>query len=540
MRHYLLLLVAICCLSALAFGSDENLLVATTQGKVLGHYTSSGIREWKGIPYATPPVGDLRWEYPQQPSPYSSEYYEATFDAPGCIQDCKLPPGNCPDYGTSEDCLYMTIYAPAKPSTDPKGYPVFFWIHGGAFEQGLGNCALYNGTTFAQQDIITVVINYRLGVMGFMASENMDGNYGIMDQVLALKWVSTNIANFGGDPSSITIGGQSAGGMSVAAHLVSSESKGLFVRAVMESNPLALPFHTRESAAVNAKKAFEYLDCTANDVACMRTKTPAQIMDAQENSVKLNLNNLLINFLPFAPLVEATGVIPEQPLSALAKGNFNQVPLLSGSMYDEGQLFVNELFTSSLSKIKYDLMIRGTFGKSADAVLDMYPFDLIPDNKDGRAVLNYLATDLLFLCPLRNITVGYQAALGASIPTYIYRFKHILSFDAWGPDYSFCVGYVCHGSELPFVFNVFTDGVSVFYNPTADETQLALDLGSAWANFIKSGAPTTGLPLPSDQTYPVYLSAQDTLQVLEEPTSFVDSKVRDSFCDGWDKLGYYY
>lgn len=121
---------------------------------------------------------------------------------------CKLPPGNCPDYGISEDCLYLTVFSPSKPSEDPNGYPVQFWIHGGAFEQGLGNCALYNASTFAQEGVTSVVINYRLGVMGFLASPSQKGNYGILDQRMALQWTRDNIRAFGGNPERISIAGQ--------------------------------------------------------------------------------------------------------------------------------------------------------------------------------------------------------------------------------------------------------------------------------------------------------------------------------------------
>ena len=213
------------------------------------------------------------------------------------------------------------------------------------------------------------------------------------------------------------------------------------------------------------------------------------------------------------------------------------VPMLSGSMYDEGQLFVFELFPSALPKYKYEGMIHGTFGKAADTILAAYPFDLIEGNEDGREVLNVLATDLLFYCSLRNVTQGYSS-VSTSIPSYIYRFKHVLSFDAWGPVYTFCVGVVCHGSELPFVYNVFSaDGVS--YTPTADETALAVDVSNAWTNFIKTGSPNTGsqsIPLP----YPLYVSSSDSLIVLDHPDTFTAKDVRSSYCDMWDSLGYIY
>ncbi len=305
---------------------DADLVVKTTQGLIKGHVNEVGIREWKGIPYAQPPVGDLRWEYPLSPKPLpDGTTYEANFNAAGCSQICKLPPGNCPEYGISEDCLYLSVFSPATPSTDPKGYPVLFWMHGGAFEQGLGNCALYNGSTFAQNNVVSVVINYRLGVLGFMASKSMKGNYGFLDQRLALQWTKDNIAGFGGNSNQITIAGQSAGAMSVGSHLISPGSKGLFQGSIMESNPLALPYHTRESAGANADNVFAYVGCAADDLACMRTKTPDELLEAQNNAIKLDFNTLLLNFLPFAPMVEANGEIPEQPMVRTQFSGFHRV-----------------------------------------------------------------------------------------------------------------------------------------------------------------------------------------------------------------------
>jgi len=509
------------------------LQVDTTGGAMLGHMVGS-TRVWKGIPYAKPPQGDLRWEYPQAPEPMST-VYEANVNVAGCPQDCKLPPGNCPAYGTSEDCLYLTVMAPETPAADGKGYPVLFWIHGGAYEQGLGNSPLYDGSTFAQKDVVTVVINYRIGALGFMASEGMTGNYGIMDQRLAMQWTKDNIKAFGGNPDRVTIAGQSAGAMSVGVHLTSPGSKGLYAGAIMESNCLGMPFHTTKSAATNADAAFEYLKCAKGDIACMKGKTPAEILDAQANSVKIDRKTLFINFLPFAPLVDGT-VLPKQPFDALTAGEVANVPIMSGSLYDEGTMFVDELFTSSMSKSKYHTTVDAIFGLGkAKKIKNMYP--MVSD--DGRDAFAGLATDLIFYCPLRNVTRGISNNLGANVMAqYNYRFSHVLSFDCWGPDYSFCVGKVCHGSELPFVFNVFSDGSTFNYNPTAAETQLAQDMSSSWANFVTSGNPNQGLKVP--ETYPLYDPASRPLVVLNEPDFSDVTDPREEQCAMWDSMGYFY
>lgn len=545
----LLAAILVCAVGAISL-SEPSLLVNTNLGPLQGHMTTDEppVREWKGVPFAQPPVGDLRWEYPVAPEP-TSTVYEANVDVNGCAQTCVLPPGNCPSFGISEDCLYLSVKAPAEPSADPAGYPVLFWIHGGAYTQGLGNCALYNGTSFAQQGVITVVINYRLGAMGFMASASQNGNYGMLDQRMALQWVQDNIKGFGGDPTRVTAAGQSAGAMSVATHMVSPNSKGLFSKGVMESNCLGMPYHTRTSAGINADAMAGYMKCDNDDIACLKSKTMEEVLDAQANAIKVDRKTLFINFLPFAPMVEEGGELPKQPLDAMAVGEFTPMPLLSGTVTDEGVFFVNELFPDSMGKSKYHATVDAIFGMhKAKQIKKMYP--MVSD--DGRDAFSTLATDLIFFCPLRNVTRGMQENLGASVaPTYMYRFKHILSFDVWGPDYSFCYGKVCHGSELPFVFNVFSSygkypGQDISYDPNADEKQLSKDMGGAWINFI-SGSSTdfnpdgnSGAKLPVPMTYPPYDASTMPLVVLDEPDYSDAANLRSEQCDMWDKLGYFY
>jgi len=361
-----------------------------------------------------------------------------------------------------------------------------------------------------------------------------------MGQRLAFQWGNDKIHAFGGNKNKITIGGQSAGAMSVATHLVAPGSAGLFQAGIMESNPLGLPFHFRDTAKENADACMTYLNCAIDDVACMRGKSAEEVLDAQNNAPTLNFNNLFINFLPWSPLVEEDGEIPQQPLYAMMNGDVTQVPMLQGSVHDEGQLFVFELFTSPLSEAAYNAVILATFGaKNYPQVIRKYPFSVVPGSTDGRDALNVIGTDLLFYCPLRNVTRGYQSKLGTkAIPTYIYKFDHVMSFDCWGPDYQFCVGYVCHGSELPFVFNVFTDGVSVSYEPNADELQLTEDLSNLWTNFITHHNPNVDLTIPV--TFPNYVGLPDEIYRMEEPGTEVVNHQRDAFCDMWDRMGFFY
>lgn len=526
-------------LAVLALVTGEaNLQVSTTKGEVLGHMEGN-VRVWKGIPYAQPPVGDLRWQYPKAPAPFTA-VYEANFEADGCAQKCVLPPGNCPaEDKISEDCLYMTIMAPEEPSPDAAGYPVLFWIHGGAYTQGQGNSPLYNGTNFANNGVINVVINYRLGAMGFLAGEGMTGNYGLMDQRMALEYVRDNIAVFGGDPKQVTIAGQSAGAMSVGSHLISPYSKGLYSRAIMESNCLGMPYHTRASAKTNYDAMVDYLKCDDGKQACMKDKTWQEIVEAQGSAIKMDRKTLFINFLPFAPLVDPEdedAFLKQQPLDALSQGNLNPVPILSGSLYDEGVLFVDELFPDKMSKTKYHLTVDAIFGThKAKTIKKKYPLE---HKEDGRDAFAKLATDLIFYCPLRNVTRGMQQTLGTTtVPTWQYRFKHVLSFDCWGPTYSFCNGKVCHGSELPFVWNVFS-GTGFSYNPTADENKLAIDMNDAWSNFVSGGAPNDGRAVA--ETFELYNPESSPLVILDEPDYSNENDPRAEYCDMWDSMGYFY
>lgn len=205
-----------------------------------------------------------------------------------------------------------------------------------------------------------------------------------------------------------------------------------------------------------------------------------------------------------------------------------------------------ELFTSPVSEALYKIVVGGVFGaKNAKEILKMYPMDIVENSTDARDALNVLATDLIFLCPLRNISRGMQQSVvdrvDALPPTFVYQFKHIMSFDMWGENYTFCIGYACHGSELPLVFNVYTDGMDVTYTPSEMELQLSKDMMSAWANFIYTGNPNTGdNELPKGGNYPLYTGDRDELIRLDEPDYSIEKNVRSEYCDMWDRLGYFY
>jgi carboxylesterase type B len=522
----------------------DDLIVNTLYGDVEGHYQSDGqVREFMGIPFASPPVGELRFAAPENADSWTGTYV-ADFINPGCPQECTLPPGTCP-LTTSEDCLYLNIWAPTN-IPDGVQLPVYVWIHGGAFTVGNSNCALYNGTNLAAtNNIIVVSMNYRLGVFGFLASDIFGGNFGILDQRLAMQWVNDNIESFGGNKNEITIGGQSAGAMSVLCHLTSSGSQGLFQQAIMESNPFSIEYHTRTAATELVGYIGDYIGCDPDDVACFRSASVASLLAAGDDaSTHYNFKIISYDFLPFGPVVEdsssgsgeddSTGfnMLSDQPFNLYRQGLIPEMPILIGTVSEDGRLFVYEMFSSPLSRLEYDSALLVVFGKKYFEVLAMYPADLLNNTADTRDVLSLLTTDLLFLCPLRNSSREVLNRQNTNI--FPYYFTHVMSFDGWGPNYSFCVGHVCHSSEIPFIFDQFSDG-TISYDITSDEELLTQNMMAFWGNFINYGNPN----IQGSNDWVSYSASVDQLIVLEQPLSEL-FQYRSDYCDFWDAQGYFY
>eukprot|EP00755_Sulcionema_specki_P027449 Sspe_Gene.87785::Locus_59591_Transcript_1_2_Confidence_0.667_Length_767::g.87785::m.87785 len=222
--------------------------VPTDSGDVMGYTVTReklGSHVFRGIPYAAPPVGKLRWAPPTAPTPWKTPF-NASEDGAGCPQECMLPPMACPPR-QSEDCLTLNVFTPLG-ATKGAGYPVMVWLHGGNFFQGYGGGVLYDGSYIVNRSkVIIVSVTYRLGALGFYAAGNLKGSYGYQDQQQAMRWVQTNIANFGGDPKQVTLWGQSAGAMSIALHMTDPVSDPLFHAAIMQSEPFSLPFRSPES-----------------------------------------------------------------------------------------------------------------------------------------------------------------------------------------------------------------------------------------------------------------------------------------------------
>ncbi|HFZ8994949.1 TPA: carboxylesterase/lipase family protein [Citrobacter freundii] len=306
--------------------AQDNLTIQTASGPVIGSQ-KEGVDSWLGLPYAAPPVAELRWQPPRPAASWTTPR-KANALANRCPQNADL--GGFAEAGGSEDCLYLNVYRPAGESKTGKKLPVFVWIHGGALQVGQGGD--YNPDRIVSQEkSLVVTLNYRLGVLGFLAHPALDseghksGNYGLMDQQAALRWVKQNISVFGGDPDNVTIAGESSGGNSVMAHIVAPESAGLFRHVIAMSGAGVMTRYPAFGAPRPLKVARETgvafakaLGCKDNDAVCLRAAPVKQILDIQPAYA---LNEFIID----------GQVLPMHPGDAFQAGKINPVTLINGS-----------------------------------------------------------------------------------------------------------------------------------------------------------------------------------------------------------------
>src|SRR5271155_1365025 len=302
--------------------------VVTESGAISGVH-ESGLSVYKGIPFAAPPVGDLRWRPPMPAAPWTGTRKADAF-APACMQAGVSMPGETPPT-VSEDCLYLNIWTPAK--TQQEHLPVIVWIYGGGYTNGSASMPLYWGDKLAQKGVIVVTIAYRVGPLGFLAHPELthesprhsSGNYGLMDQIAALEWIQKDIAAFGGDPKNVTIAGQSSGSISVSKLMASPPAKGLFQRAIGESGGLFEPVQLAPKFILaNAERDGEKyaISLGATSVEQLR-RLPAALLTGNAGGI-------------VHPVIEPY-VLPFSPYEAFVSGRQNDVPLLLGSNADEAR-----------------------------------------------------------------------------------------------------------------------------------------------------------------------------------------------------------
>jgi len=451
-------------------------VVQTAGGAVRG-VVAPGYRVFDGIPYAAAPVGPLRFAPPEPVAPWPG-VRDATTPGLRCVQDTSFDP----DYGrpTGEDCLNLNVWTPdgASPSSRK---PVMVWIHGGGFLNGSAD--IYDARWMATQgDIVVVTVNYRLGTLGFLAHPELSpdgniGNYGLADQQAALRWVRDNVAEFGGDPTKVTIAGESAGAMSVCDHLVAPESAGLFRAAILQSGPCQAQADRVTAQQISTDYASN-AGCTdpASVAACLRSLPVKKLQSAP----------LYVGFGPDKLTGPVTGTdrLPTDPMTSFVLGRAPKIPVLIGSNGDEFAMFAAIQYLKNHGLPPYPKLLADTFGADAPAVAAHYPLDVFGGN-EGLAY-SAAVTDSIFACPTDRITAG----LARTGPVYAYEFN---DRTAPAPDplraVPFPVG-ASHSLELRYLFDV---GGAPPLNPA--QRELSDQMVAYWSQFVKDGKPdVSGLP----------------------------------------------
>jgi para-nitrobenzyl esterase len=466
---------------------EQKPLVFTFSGPVRGSVTSAGVREFLGIPYAAPPVGNLRW---RPPVPHGPWY--APLEATQFANHCPQPPSPFGIASVTEDCLFLNVFTPGSNDFFRRR-AVMVWIHGGALVTGESND--YDPTALVQDGVIVVTINYRLGALGFLAhsafaGENTDpdrdrdsdpnsaGDYGLMDQQLALRWVRDNIRFFGGDPLNVTIFGESAGGLSVFSQLASPASEGLFHKAIIESGAYALNTQSL-AAAEGAGTAFAAAaGCSAQTSGCLRA-LPVTTILANED------------FAGYTPNIDGE-FFPLSLNTALATGQFHHVPVIQGSNHDEWRLFTALDFDLTPAgpiannESAYEAALATLVGPAAPLVAAQYPLASFPSADIAFATAG---TDGAFACPAS----GADLLMSQFVPVATYEFNDENAPQDFLPPVSFPYA-AAHASELQYLFAL---PVAVPRPPlNAQQLQLSSAMQHYWTNFAKFGNPNgPGVPV---------------------------------------------
>jgi len=468
----LALALALVCSSGAQAGSPRPVVDAPA-GKVEGIETA-GIRSFKGIPYAKPPVKGLRWR-PPVPLDRWQGIRDATEFGPACVQpqSKKLTTiYSSEPMPVSEDCLSLNVWTPDAA----KKAPVLVWIHGGALVGGSSREAMYDGSAFARRGVIVVSLNYRLGVLGWLAHpelsrespQRFSGNYGLMDQIAALRWVKDNIAAFGGDPANVTIAGESAGGLSTLYLMTSPYARGLFKRAIAESSyMISMPELKRPAYGMPAWEALGTMlqgGLGAADLATMRG------MDAQE----ITDSAAKLGFAPFG--VVDGDALPKQMVDAFDAGEQAPVAVMAG--FNQGEIRSLRMLAPKPAKdaAEYEATIRAKYGDLADAFLALYPA------ADQQESVIESVRDSLYGWTAERVA-RKQAARG--LPSYLYLFDH-------GYPAADASGYHAHhASELPYVFGTLdrTPPLWPKIPDTAGEHALSDAMTDYWASFARDGKP---------------------------------------------------
>ncbi|MFA4987372.1 MAG: carboxylesterase/lipase family protein [Candidatus Brocadiia bacterium] len=490
--------------------------IITEYGPISGVVQADGVRIFKGIPFAAPPVGELRWK-PPQPAKKWDKIRPCVEFGPWCIQPKQEVFGR-EESPQSEDCLYLNVWTSAQSKDERR--PVMVWIHGGGFTTGSGSMKVYDGQTYARRGIVLVTINYRVGPLGFFAhpllskesEKGSSGNYGFLDQVESLKWVQRNIAAFGGDPNCVTIFGESAGAVSVGLHLVSPLSRGLFHRAILESGSsdfisrkLKAETNGLESSEASGERLASQLKCdAAPDVLSALRAIPAEeILRAANPSQGLFGDRKA----KYGPVIDGW-VIPDLPDKMMQEGKMAPVPVMVGTNSDEGTIFLSQLPVKTVAG--YQILMKTLFKDNAEELLKLFP---AKEDSDVAMAINKFSTVAFFVVGART-----TARKAAKLQPQVFMYHFTRSFPRLG---------AFHAAEIPYVFGNLPAAMA---NPQVDAA-LSQTMNSFWINFALSGDPN-GQGLPK---WPVYTETEDKNIELGEQIKESAGLWRTE-CDLFDKI----
>jgi para-nitrobenzyl esterase len=491
-RRAMLAAAALATLVILAIGAGTAEAagpVVKIEGGVVRGATVPGGYAFRGLPYAAAPTGNLRWRPPRPPMGWHG-VRDATQFAPSCPQTPSpfVPPG-----ALDEDCLYVNVSTPTVHRRHRGGRPVLVWIHGGGFTQDAARN--YDGSKLAADGTVVVTINYRLGMLGFLAHPALAsrpggpaGNYGLMDQQAALRWVQRNISRFGGDPHDVTIAGQSAGGLSVLMQMASRGSRGLFQRAIVQSGAFALTQTPLADAEAAGETFAATAGCPDQSAGCLR-KLPA------DDLVNKFTGNVIPGVVDGSVLAESVG-------TALASGRAAHVPIINGTNHDEERLFVSIGLAVSgganvgvpgwpVSGTNYETDIGSVLGASPDrvaAIVAEYPLAAYASAPEA---FSTLVSDANFVCPALQV----DRWTSRRAPTFAYEFNDDAAPQRFVPP-PIVPQVATHSSELQYLLDL--PNAPVPGTLDADQQQLAATMRAAWAGFAATGRPgSTSVPWPS-------------------------------------------
>ena len=458
-------------------------VVDTTAGRVTGRISEAGVFEYLGIPYAAPPVGELRWRAPQPAEPWTGTRDATSFGkiAPQIVSmGASLVPGD--DTDASEDCLTLNVWTPG--ADDAGRRPVMVWIHGGAFIGGAGTSLLYRGHHLASRgDAVVVTINYRLGALGFLAHPSLDddgysGNWGLLDQIAALEWVQQNIAGFGGDPGNVTVFGESAGAMSIGNLLAAAGGRGLFHKAILQSgHPLAL---SAETGTRIAERFYAECGVDIGDADALRGVSVEEVLRAQQ---AVQLAEFGKTVMPFQPVIDG-GLLERHPVELIAGCSAKGVPMLIGTNLDEMKFFgLMDAELRDLDEVRLRKRLHANLKpEECDRVVDTYISSRAARGESTKPseLWSAIESDRFFRIPALRVADAHQP-FESQTYTYLFTWPSPAAGGALGS---------CHALELGFVFGTLqTPAVSMFCGNGPEAVGLSDSMMEAWLSFAHTGDP---------------------------------------------------